>query len=115
VAGPRYAPRLAGRILLIEEIGEAPYRIDRMLTQLRLAGMLRGVKGVMVGSLSGCRPLPGSAPSPSAREVVSSFFAPLGVPVVAGPRFGHTRAKLSIPLGFRVTLDADRGRIRFTP
>ncbi len=115
LAGTPYAQRFAGRILLIEEIREAPYRIDRMLTQLRLAGALAGVKGVLVGSLTGCAPMPGSGPSPTAREVIVSLFRPAGVPVVAGLRFGHAPAKLSIPLGFRAVIDTAAGRVTFAP
>ena len=112
LAGTPFAPRLAGRILLIEEIGEPPYRIDRMLTQLRLAGALDGVAGVMVGSLTDCVPPPG-ARTPSAREAILAAFG--DVPIVAAPPFGHIDRKVSVPLGVRVRIDTARGRAVFTP
>ena len=115
LAGTPYAPRLRRRVLLIEEIGEPPYRIDRMLTQMRLAGMLEGVTGVLVGGLEGCEPRPPSSPSASALEVIASFFEPPRVPVVAGLRFGHVDRKLSLPLGFRIRLDTARRSLVFTP
>ena len=114
LAGTGYAPDLRGSILLIEEIGEPPYRIDRMLTQMRRAGMLDGVAGVLVGSLTECTTR-GTGPSPSARRVIASFFEARRIPLVADLPFGHVRGKRSIPLGFRARIDTPRRRIVFTP
>lgn len=115
LTGTRYAPDLRGAILLIEEVGEAPYRLDRMLTQLRLAGMLDHLAGVLVGSLTGCKPPAGARRSPTARHVITESFRPLGIPVVSGLRFGHIDRKLSLPLGVEVHIDTRRGRIVFNP
>lgn len=115
LAGTAYAPRLAGKVLLIEEVGERPYRIDRMLTQMRLAGLLAGVRAVLVGSLRGCVPRPGGGPSPSALDTITSFFSRPKIPIVAGLRFGHVEGKLSIPLGARVLVDTARRRVVFRP
>lgn len=113
LAGTVYAPALRGRVLLIEDVGEPPYRIDRMLTQLDLAGMLRGVAGVLVGSMSSREGRVGSGPT--ALEVVAARFRERGIPVVARLPFGHIERKVSIPLGFRVRIDTTAGRIDFAP
>jgi muramoyltetrapeptide carboxypeptidase len=111
LAGPPYEPDLRGRILFWEDVNEEPFRIDRMLQQLRLAGMLRGVRGVVVGRLTNCRPK-----GPSLREIdlLREFLVPLGVPVVRGVRAGHCLGARSLPLGARTTLDTRRGLLSFS-
>jgi muramoyltetrapeptide carboxypeptidase len=115
LAGTPYAPRLRGRILILEEIAEPPYRIDRLMTQLRLAGMLDGVRGVLIGGLTDCGSPTGPRSVPTAARVVASYFTRRGVPVVAGLRFGHVNGKISVPIGFRVQLDTKSGRAVFLP
>ena len=107
LVGTRFFPPMRGNILAIEEINEAPYRIDRSLTQLISSGVLRGVRGVMVGQLSMCnRPQPGVGPS--AEEVMLERLGTLGVPVVTGFEFGHNSARnTALPFGTRVRLRAD--------
>ena len=115
LAGTPWAPRTKGRVLLLEEIGEEPYRIDRMLTQMRMAGMLEDLAGVLVGSLTGCRPRKGFGPSPSALDVVASFFMNAGIPVIAGLPIGHLAGKITVPLGFEARIDTAAGRIVLAP
>jgi len=98
-----------GAILLIEETNEAPYRIDRMLTQLRLAGKLTGLVGIGVGCLSGCENP--ATPTPNAIEVIEEIATPLGIPVVCELPFGHTDHHLIWPMGARAAIDGDRGEI----
>ncbi len=107
LVGTRFFPPLRGNILAIEEVNEAPYRIDRALTHLLSSGALRGVRGVAVGQLSMCdRPKPGVGPS--AEEVVLERLGTLGVPVVTGFEFGHNSARnTALPFGTRVRLRAD--------
>ena len=107
LVGTRFFPPLRGNILAIEEVNEAPYRIDRALTQLISSGVLRGVRGVMVGQLALCtRAKPGVGPS--AEEVVLERLGTLGVPVVTGFDFGHDSARnIALPFGTRVRLRAD--------
>ncbi|QXH47538.1 LD-carboxypeptidase [Pseudomonas xanthosomatis] len=90
-----------GCILFIEDVNEPLYRIDRLLTQLRLAGKLEGVKGVLVGDFAG---ITVAAMTPLLQDI----FAPLGVPVLAGWRSGHCDPNVCLPLGAQVTLNADR-------
>lgn len=106
-SGLLYLPR--GAILLIEEVGEAPYRVDRMLTHLRLAGVLNQVGGIALGDFIGCHaPREGEQ---TVDDVLRDRLHDLGVPVLTGLPFGHGRRNLAIPLGTIVTLDADRGRL----
>lgn len=98
-----------GAILLLEDVTEAPYRIDRMLQQLAHAGKLRGLVGLGVGALSRCE---ASRPGePEALEVVEEIARPLGIPLVTGLPFGHTTPNLPWPLGIRAALDGARGEL----
>jgi muramoyltetrapeptide carboxypeptidase len=101
LCGTPWLPSLEGAILAIEDVGEAPSRLDRYLTQLRLAGALDGLAGVVVGQLSGC-----DAGDGAAAEVVRAAVRALGVPAVEGLPFGHEDRNLALPLGPRATLVA---------
>jgi muramoyltetrapeptide carboxypeptidase len=101
LCGTPYLPPLEGAILAIEDVGERPYRLDRYLTQLSLAGALDGLAGVAVGQLSGCDGGDGSA-----AEAVHGLLRALGVPAVEGFPFGHEDRNLALPLGPRATLVA---------
>ncbi|AQW67221.1 MULTISPECIES: S66 peptidase family protein [Pseudomonas] len=93
-----------GCILFIEDVNEPLYRVDRLLTQLRLAGKLEGIRGVLVGDFAG---ITAAALAPLLRDT----FGPLGVPVLAGWRSGHCDPNICLPLGARVTLDSERQRL----
>lgn len=98
---------LAGGLLLLEDVGEAPYRLDRAVTQLQRAGWLDGLAGIVLGSWNDC------GPYPAVREVLFERFGGLGVPVVEEFGFGHCPGSLTIPLGLKATLDADAGTLHF--
>ncbi|MBA1203049.1 LD-carboxypeptidase [Pseudomonas capeferrum] len=87
-------------ILFIEDVNEPLYRVDRLLTQLRLAGVLSTVRGVLVGDFAG---ITVEAMTPLLRDV----FEPLGIPVLAGWRSGHCDPNICLPLGARVRLDSE--------
>jgi len=108
--GTPLQPDFSGTILAFEDIGEAPYRIDRMLTQWRLAGILRQVKGVALGRFSRCEPNP-QIPSFSLEEVLHDRLADLGIPIVAGLPFGHDGVNAALPVGVIAELDGDRGTL----
>lgn len=110
LVGTRDHPRFEGAILLIEDVNEAPYRLDRMLTQLRRAGTLDGVAAVVVGTLRGCEP-PTDRPSATPEEVIDERLGTLGVPVVHGLEIGHTDRQFAVPLGVRVRVNADAGTL----
>jgi muramoyltetrapeptide carboxypeptidase len=101
LAGTPFAPRLDGAILLLEDVGEKPYRIDRCLTQLRLAGALAGLAGLAVGQLTGC-----DDAGLLAADVVREAALALGIPAIEGVPAGHEDANHAVPLGARGTLVA---------
>jgi muramoyltetrapeptide carboxypeptidase len=105
VAGPAGAAPPDGAILLLEDITESPYRLDRILTQLILAGWLDRVAGIALGSWTGCGPLP------ELRAMLTDRLGCLGVPVVWGLRFGHCEGQASIRLGVPAVLNADTGTL----
>ena len=99
-----------GAILLLEDVQEAPYRIDRMLHQLQAAGKLAGSAcGVGVGALTGCGNPDGDGPS--AEEVVREVLGSLGLPMVSDLSFGHIAENHSWPYGGRARLDGQNGDI----
>ena len=98
-----------GAILLFEEVNEAPYRVDRMLQQLRAAGKLAGVVGVGVGDVSTCVDERYGA---RIQDVIEEVVRPLGVPLVHELPFGHLRRNAAWPVGVRAELDGDRGELR---
>jgi muramoyltetrapeptide carboxypeptidase len=104
LAGTPYFPELAGSILFIEDIGEEAYRLDRMFNQLLQAGVLKNVFGVVIGTLSGCKPL--GRGKYGARKTLERAVLRLGVPAVSGASFGHADRNQALPLGVMARLDA---------
>jgi muramoyltetrapeptide carboxypeptidase len=102
LCGTPYFPDLTGAVLFIEDVGEKPYRLDRMWMQLVLAGALNGVAGVMIGHLTNC-----DGPDHTALEVLSDLARALNVPAAAGFRFGHEAPNFAVPFGAEATLHAD--------
>jgi muramoyltetrapeptide carboxypeptidase len=114
--GTPYEIDTAGRILFLEDVGEEPYRIDRMLTQLRLAGKLQAAAGIVIGECRGCEPSefqPSFTSTFTLGEIVDEFFGKLNVPVLSGLTIGHTADQLTLPVGATATLDADEGSLSF--
>nr|WP_314489616.1 LD-carboxypeptidase [uncultured Pseudomonas sp.] len=93
-----------GIILFIEDVNEPLYRIDRLLTQLRLAGKLDRVRGVLVGDVAGVDGL-------ALQRLLGQELGPLGVPILSGWRSGHCDPNLTLPMGAVVRLDADRQQV----
>ncbi|MET0520136.1 MAG: LD-carboxypeptidase, partial [Burkholderiaceae bacterium] len=100
--GTRWAPHAEGAILFMEDIGEEPYRVDRLLAQLRLAGVLDAAAGFLIGSFS-------DADSPDA--VLADYLAPLAKPILAGWPSGHGRPNRPLPLGLVVEMDVAGRRL----
>ena len=113
--GTPYEIDTRGKILFIEDVDEQPYTIDRMLTQLRLAGKLQQAAGIIWGECADCGPKdykPSFTEGNfSVGEVVDNIFGALKVPVVSGLTIGHTADQLTLPLGVEATLDADTGTL----
>ncbi|MDE0945920.1 MAG: LD-carboxypeptidase [Sphingobium sp.] len=110
--GTGWLPDFSGAILFIEDIGEAPYRIDRMLTQLALGGVLGRLAGVVFGQCTDCGASGPSYGGFTLSEVLQQHFAPLGIPAFQGAQFGHVANQFSLPVGVRAEMDADAGTIR---
>ena len=100
--GTPFAPSLLGKILFLEDVGEAPYRVDRMLAQLRLSGQLDAAAGFVLG---------GFTEADSAQAVLADYLLALGKPVLGGWPSGHCRPHQVLPFGVRVELDVDKGRL----
>ncbi len=106
--GTQFLPDFHGAILFLEDVGEEPYRIDRMFNQLRLAGVLNDVNGIVFGQFPDCVPK-SDAPSMALPEVISELTAELNVPVIVDFPYGHVDAKYTLPIGVEAMLDADAG------
>jgi len=107
LVGTPCAPNLKGKILLLEDVGEMPYRIDRMLTQMKLAGCFNEIAGLILGAFKECGHL---------NEIVEIFnhiFMDEDIPILAGFEMGHGEHNLTIPIGLSATLDADKKRLLF--
>ena len=105
--GTPFAPRLSGCILFIEDCREAPYRVDRMLTHMRLAGALDGLSGVAVGTFDGCGAENG------VMAVIREAFAGDGIPVLAGFDSGHGPRNRAFPMGISAVLDTEKGVLEY--
>jgi muramoyltetrapeptide carboxypeptidase len=99
-----------GAILLLEDVAEKPYAIDRMLRQLEAAGKLARLAGVGIGYLKGC--VDPKRAEPTAEAVIEEVIGPLHVPLVFGLPFGHDRPNLPWPVGVRGAIDGERGEVR---
>jgi muramoyltetrapeptide carboxypeptidase len=99
-----------GAILFIEDVNEAPPRIDRLLSQLRAAGKFNGLRGVLAGNFTRLgASQPDEAAQLAVQTLLQSYFQGLGIPVLAGWPSGHGDPNLTLPLGAHVRLDAERG------
>ena len=96
-----------GKILFIEDVSEPPYRVDRMLTQMRQSVNMRSLAGIAVGVFTRGEPDP-DKPSQSLMEVLSDRLGDLGIPVIYGLSFGHIRDQFTLPLGIRAEMDTSK-------
>jgi muramoyltetrapeptide carboxypeptidase len=94
--------------LFLEDIGEEPYRIDRMLTQLKLAGILNQVNGIVFGQFPECVPK-SSGPSLNLSEVIAEVTADLPIPILVDFPYGHIDEKYTLPIGIEAVLEAEAG------
>ncbi len=111
LVGTPWLPNFDGTILFIEDVDEAEYRIDRMLTQLGQAGILRRLAGVVFGQCTDCTARGGGSGF-TLGDVLRQHFGPLGVPAYSGAMFGHVDDQFSLPVGCRAEIDAEAGTIR---
>ena len=109
LTGTPYEPDFRGSILFLEDTNEAPYRIDRMLTQLWLAGKLQQTAGIVFGKFTKAED---EGNTFSVEEVIRDRCEPLGIPVIRGLMIGHVNDKTVVPIGLQARLDADAGTLQ---
>jgi muramoyltetrapeptide carboxypeptidase len=107
VVGTKYMPNVKGSILFIEDVGEPPYKIDRMLTQLKNADLFNEVKGVVFGAMHNC-----SDPYNDLKAVLYDLFCEMQIPVAFGLPSGHGERNMALRLGALAELDNKRGTFR---
>jgi len=103
-------PDLDGAILAFEDVSEAPYRLDRLLTHWRASGKLQRIAGIALGRFSRCAPAEGT-PSFQVAEVLCDRIGDLGIPVVSELPFGHDGVNAALPVGVQAELDGDQGHL----
>ncbi|HSM35457.1 MAG TPA: LD-carboxypeptidase [Longimicrobiales bacterium] len=107
-AGTPFAPEARGRILILEDVDEAVYRIDRMLEQLLASGVMEGVRGLALGRFT---KVADNRRPRKLDDVLAEFAGRLGVPTLSNLPFGHLADSWTLPLGARARLDADAGTL----
>ena len=103
-------PPLAGAVLFLEDVDERPYRVDRMLTSWRLAGVLDAVAAIVLGGFTHCEPGPDGV---TIEDVLTDRLGDRGVPILGGIPAGHVDDNLELPLGAIAHVDADNGTLSF--
>jgi muramoyltetrapeptide carboxypeptidase len=109
--GTRFLPAMRGTILVLEEVDEAPYRVDRMLRQLVNSRIASRVSGIIFGQFTRCEQKDPDKPSLSCGDVLRDFASRLKCPVLNNLEYGHIARKLTIPFGLRAQVDATHKRI----
>lgn len=105
LVGSEYFPKLEDHILLIEDIDERPYRVDRMLHQLKFSNNIKNIKGVVLGDFSSCKEIE-NKPTLSLDEIFKNIFQ--SIPLVKGFQFGHIRTSLPVPYGICVRVKKNK-------
>lgn len=113
LCGTPYMPRTDGCILFLEEVNEKPYRVDRLLTQLRLAGAFNRLAALVLGDFSTC--LSTDKEDGTVRQVLDEHFAHAAFPVARGLKYGHAAGEIILPVGARAALDTQAGTLAVLP
>lgn len=111
LSGTPYLPDFKNAILFIEDIGEDPYKIDRMMSTLKLNGTLDKIKGFIFGQCSDCSPSGGYG-SLTLDDILGDYILPLDIPAYKGAMIGHVPKQFIVPVGAEVEMDADKGTFR---
>jgi muramoyltetrapeptide carboxypeptidase len=109
--GTPFSPSYRNALLALEDVREHFHRIDRMFTQLRNAGVLSQISGLLLGHFTRCAPSDPDEPHLSLRQVFEEALRWVNSPTIEGFQYGHIPRQLTIPLGVRARLDADRGKV----
>jgi muramoyltetrapeptide carboxypeptidase len=107
--GSDYLPDPRGKLMLLEEVGEAPYRIDRMLNQLKLGGYLKKIKGIVLAGFTDCNETDPKQKSLKLEEVIEDYFIKgMNVPVLGNLLHGHLKQNLTLPFGVKARIECSR-------
>ncbi|MBN2287930.1 MAG: LD-carboxypeptidase [Candidatus Glassbacteria bacterium] len=109
--GTPFEPDTAGALLFFEDVDEEPYRFDRMLGQLAMAGKLARAAGIVVGKCVNCEPQGRMRHSFRLHQVLQDRLGGLDIPVVYGTALGHEADKITLPIGIRARLDIEKGNL----
>jgi muramoyltetrapeptide carboxypeptidase len=108
LAGSPYLPSFEGKILFLEDIREDPYKIDRMLSTLKLMGALDQIKGFIFGQCTECNP-GGGYGTLTLEQILEDYILPLNIPAYRGAMIGHVDKQFVVPVGARISMNADQG------
>lgn len=111
--GTPFLPKMKNKILFLEDVDEAPYKIDRMLNQLSISGILKEISGLLLGEFSDCVEKDVDKKTLTLDEVFQSYFGNLHYPVINNFPHGHRKANYTIPFGIRTKINADKGYVEF--
>jgi muramoyltetrapeptide carboxypeptidase len=114
IMGTNYMPSFKDTILMLEEIGEAPYRVDRMFNQLKLAGALDQLKGVILGRFVDCYESDEYKKTLTLNEVIDDYMSKLEIPVVYNFKHGHVKDNITIAFGLNYKINTQKGIIEMT-
>ncbi len=107
-----YLPSLRRTLLLLEDVDEAPHRVDRMFAQLHHAGITKNISGLVLGRFTDCVPSDPSTPHLTIEEVLADAIRRFDCPVVSNFQYGHLAKKLTVPLGLKAVLDSRSGVLK---
>ncbi|MDZ7934800.1 MAG: LD-carboxypeptidase [Emticicia sp.] len=111
ILGSMYVPNFKGAILFLEDVQEDTYRIDRMMTQLKITGILNQLAGVVFGKCTDCSPSKNYG-SLTLEDIFEDHIKPLKIPAFSGAMIGHIKDKFTVPIGIEATIDANEGTIK---
>jgi muramoyltetrapeptide carboxypeptidase len=111
--GTSYLPSFQNAILVLEDIGEDEYKIDRYFSQLKLAGIFNQISGLVLGNFTNCKSNPNSeTPTRSLDDIIRDFISEMNMPVLGNFNFGHERKKFTLPIGIQAELNCEQGVLR---
>lgn len=111
--GTEYLPNISGNILLIEDIGELPYKVDRMLNQLKFANIFKKAKGIILGRFVDCYEHDPNKKTLTLGEVIDNYIGSLKIPSIYTFPHGHIKDFITMPIGIKIKLNASRGIVEF--
>lgn len=114
LAGTQFFPDLKGKILFIEDIGEQPYRVDRMVNHLKLLDSFKSLRGIILGDFTDCIEADVTKRTLTLNDVIEDYFRDLKIPVIYNFPHGHIRDMVTIPFGINVNVNASKGFVEFT-